>query len=251
MTGIAVVGLHRGGTSAVAGVLHHLGVFMGDQLLPPSPHNPKGYFEDIRFVTLHTKIMGGDWKFPRPDFMDSWEKYKDEYLSLVNEFTQHEVWGVKDPRLCHCLPLLRVATENKLKVLAVWRDPWEASHSLLERGGHTFEEAFRISISHIAAMLVNTWESAGVLYVPFDWLVGNPEASVAHMAGWLGLEFKQEAADFLDRDLVHHTDIPEWHDRSDYQPVACCPYCGIYAGCYVMEEHVKTCYKREANGDVA
>jgi len=215
MTAIAVVGLHRGGTSAVAGVLHHLGVFMGDQLLPPSAHNPKGYFEDKRFVTLHTKIMGGDWKFPNPDFMDNWWKYKDEYLSLVNEFSQHEVWGVKDPRLCYCLPFLRVATRYKLKVIAIHRNPWSAAYSLNERGGHSFEEALDISMGYLTAMMLNveTWgvvqkmlDRPRAYHINFEIWAAHPEASVANLAGWLGLEFKQEAADFLDPSLVHWRD---------------------------------------------
>jgi len=251
MAAIAVVGMHRSGTSAVAGVLHRLGVFMGDDLLPPSETNPKGYFEDRRFVELHTKILGGDWKFPSQEFMHNWYMYKDEYLSLVNEFSKHELWGVKDPRLCYCLPVLRSCTQNDLKVIAMWRDPWEAAESLHARGGHEWDEAVQLSLSYMTAMLLNVedWNVTVRLaprppgkVIRFDWLVGYPQDAVKYIADFIGVDYKQEAADFLDRRLVHHTEIPV--DRRGMQPVAMCEYCGAYMGCYTLEEHKEICYAR-------
>jgi len=47
---VIVLGTHRGGTSAVAGIVHHLGYFIAPKqhLLGSKQANPKGFFEDRR-----------------------------------------------------------------------------------------------------------------------------------------------------------------------------------------------------------
>lgn len=44
---VAVLGAGRSGTSCVAGMLHHLGVSMGENLRQATPDNPRGFFEDL------------------------------------------------------------------------------------------------------------------------------------------------------------------------------------------------------------
>lgn len=196
MTGVAVIGIHRSGTSAVAGVLYHLGVFMGDDLLPPSIHNPKGYFEDRRFVELHTKVMEGGWK--NPTHID-WG-YAAEYPVLLAEFQKHGLWGIKDPRLCYLLPYLR-AYVDPLKVVAVFRDPYVAANSLFKRGGHTMKEAREISLRYLKAMMRNVPDDA--LWVYYNDLIDAPGVGVAEIAEYIGVEPTQEAIDFIDRHLRH------------------------------------------------
>ena len=252
MTGVCVIGLHRGGTSAVAGVLHHLGVFMGDQLLEPSEDNPKGYFEDRCFMELHTAIMGGDWKRPLENFQrDIWPEFKCQYTTLVRDFEEHELWGVKDPRLCYCLPLLRAVVKDKLTVICVYRDPWHVHSSLMERGGHERNEAWLITTNHLSWMIFNAARSASdVLYLQFDGLVERPRESIIQIAKHIGVEVTQEAIDFIDPDLRHWHGSPwgeteeEERAREEREPVACCPHCGTYGACtYMNEEHIPECAK--------
>src|SRR5262249_48993939 len=47
-----VLGVHGSGTSAIAGVLHRLGVSMGDRLVGPTRHNPRGHNENADFPAL-------------------------------------------------------------------------------------------------------------------------------------------------------------------------------------------------------
>lgn len=59
---VVVLGLHRSGTSMVAGALDALGVNMGASPRPgrinaPSWSNPTGYFEDAAFVSLNRRII--------------------------------------------------------------------------------------------------------------------------------------------------------------------------------------------------
>ena len=57
---VIVVDMHRSGTSALAGMLHHSEILMGEfrNLIPkPSPENQKGFFGNIRFRTINDRIL--------------------------------------------------------------------------------------------------------------------------------------------------------------------------------------------------
>ena len=69
MTAVCVTGMHRSGTSFVAGALRFLGVSLGDpaRLLKPGPDNPLGYFEIASLMQLDDEVLahlGGAWDQP-------------------------------------------------------------------------------------------------------------------------------------------------------------------------------------------
>jgi len=66
-TPIVVLGMHRSGTSLVAGILRNAGVLMGDKFLPPDEFNLRGYFEDTDFLWINKGILesaGASWYAP-------------------------------------------------------------------------------------------------------------------------------------------------------------------------------------------
>lgn len=84
MRSIIVIGYARSGTSLTAGILHHLGVDMGDKRVwrKTDEANEKGYFENSQFVRANQSILE---KGKVPDIE-----------SLVAK--QKGTWGAKDPR---------------------------------------------------------------------------------------------------------------------------------------------------------
>ena len=61
---IVVLGMHRSGTSAVTRGLMPLGVRLGEPLLPPSPENAKGFWEDVDVLGLNVELinaLGSRW----------------------------------------------------------------------------------------------------------------------------------------------------------------------------------------------
>src|SRR5215472_599841 len=63
-TALVVLGMHRSGTSALTGMLHHLGVTLGENLMPATIDNPRGYWEHADIVKVHERLMaslGWDW----------------------------------------------------------------------------------------------------------------------------------------------------------------------------------------------
>lgn len=144
-TAVFVLGMHRSGTSALAGTLNKVGVDFGPNLLPPQLDNPKGFFEHNEIVSIHDKIfykIGLRWDDPRP-LPAYWEQRPDleslkERLKEVvaRDFGESLLWGLKDPRLCRLLPLwipiLKELNVN-LRVVLVLREPAEVAGSLSSR----------------------------------------------------------------------------------------------------------------------
>ena len=200
MTAIAVCGPHRSGTSAVAGVLYHLGIHMGDDLIGPGHGNPTGHFEDCRFVELHDKIIG-NWKDPRVDF----EPHRELYTALIREReARFDLWGIKDPRMCFVFPYFAEIARD-VCLIAVERDPDACVDSLVARGGHTWVEAHEITWRYLIQLRVRCWGSLSpMLSVRYEHLVDRPEGVIMAIAAFVGAEPTDEAIAFIDPGLRHH-----------------------------------------------
>lgn len=66
---ILVLGMHRSGTSALAGLFNRLGVALPEgDLIGASKSNPSGHFEPEEVVRIHDRILsetGSGWSDPR------------------------------------------------------------------------------------------------------------------------------------------------------------------------------------------
>ncbi len=111
---IVIVGMHRSGTSCMAGILHHSGLYFGNKLLPASAKNPKGYFENEDLWRLHHSILravGHPWDDIRP-MPAGWEKrfivkYKKFILKALIKryFSKYKIFGIKDPTINLLVPI--------------------------------------------------------------------------------------------------------------------------------------------------
>lgn len=102
---IVVLGMHRSGTSLVSRILHEMGVYMGEEFLPPDEGNEGGYWEDTEWLGINKRILaraGGDWANPpHPKYITE-ERVLSEHLvkAAVKKRERFPVWGFKDPRTC-------------------------------------------------------------------------------------------------------------------------------------------------------
>src|SRR5438132_1302825 len=83
-----------------------------DQLLPPKPDNPEGFWEHPAFVALNDDILtavGGSWNVPPATPVvgdaDVWQPLRARAAALPGEIGLSEPWGWKDPRTSLTLPL--------------------------------------------------------------------------------------------------------------------------------------------------
>lgn len=138
--GLIITGMHRSGTSLVAQAFYKAGVFLGDDLLRPSPRNPDGYFEDKKVFQFHDRIFranGVEWHSFRTLAKQSLHvspDHKNEAIRLMDQsFQGHPIWGWKDPRATLFLSLWKEILPQA-KFIFCFRRPEEVAGSLLRRG---------------------------------------------------------------------------------------------------------------------
>jgi len=191
MKGIAVLGCYRSGSSAVAGILHHLGVFMGEKFDDPSKGNPRGYFEDIEFKDLHKLAMEGS------DVSEEYQKLLDERCGCSCGKTRSS-WGLKDPRLCILMDKLPL---NPDYVICTHRPVSEIANSLHKVLPRDPIEKWSILIDHYLTqrdLWLQTYRGT-VMDVRFQELMNNPYRMTQAIATFVSVPFLESAANFISR----------------------------------------------------
>jgi len=97
---VAVLGMHRSGTSWLAGSLQEQGLELGT-VNERAPHNEKGNRENDRLAALHGAVLrdsGGSWDAPPRSV-----EWTDGHRAALAEFIEgmcasFPLWGFKDPR---------------------------------------------------------------------------------------------------------------------------------------------------------
>ena len=157
---VVVAGMHRSGTSLVGSMLSSAGIAMGDRQLAADASNPRGYFEDVEFLTLQRRMLwtatrdddGGhrDWGWTESEVLDeaALRPFVGEARALLaTRADGGSRWGWKDPRTTVLLdfwqPLLPDAS-----YLLVYRHPWGVADSMTRLGADVFlrhpDYAYRI-----------------------------------------------------------------------------------------------------------
>jgi glycosyltransferase involved in cell wall biosynthesis len=147
---VVVAGMHRSGTSLVAGLLEALGVAMGPRYVPADRANPYGYFEDLDIVRFHQRLFRARF----PDAQDGhadwgWtplqcvhpedaRAFTAEAVALIeHRNTTSQLWGFKDPRTTVLLDFWNAHLPAPVYVM-VYRDPSGVADSMQRLGADVF-----------------------------------------------------------------------------------------------------------------
>lgn len=141
-TAIIVLGMHRSGTSATAGLLREMGCDLPNNLMAPNEMNSKGFFESNTITSLNDAILasaGMTW-FDLNRFPKSWHsslealKFREKArAALKDQFGASGLFVLKDPRYCRLVPFWEdVFTEHGVQpvYICIQRDPIEVAASL-------------------------------------------------------------------------------------------------------------------------
>lgn len=165
---VIVLGTPRGGTSAVAGLIHRMGIAMGDNL----PNN----YED-------------------PDFRISNREKIPNVISERNE--NHSKWGFKCPNAVTYLPELVDSLVNPV-LIVVDRDAVASLKRVMRRRD---DPAMDVLISLLKRKVDNakfvkstSWPT---LYVSYEKLINNRQSLIKEVAEFLGVD-----SDTLDLDAL-------------------------------------------------
>jgi hypothetical protein len=184
---IAVIGMHRSGTSLVAQLLNAMGCYAGEEqeMPPPDVFNPTGYWERRDVWALDEEILAtldASWLDPAGADIarlrdESRRAFVDRARAIVRALDVHGSWMVKDPRMAILFPIWREVLADPICVL-VWREPSAVARSLENRDGLPFVIGLALWEEYTRAMLAFT---AGLtrLCVSYQDLVADPMACVA------------------------------------------------------------------------
>lgn len=184
---VAVIGMHRSGTSCLAGCLQDLGLNMGD-VITAAPHNKKGNRENPRFWPVHDAVLarvGAAWDSP-PSEPVVWTS--EERAALRAVLADYDVmpqpWGFKDPRATVLLDgWFEVLPE--LQLIASIRHPLAVAGSLAARNGYEVSRSLDIWAGYNRALL--RWR-AQTPFAVIDYDAPDYEARVRLAADALGLD---------------------------------------------------------------
>jgi hypothetical protein len=130
---IAVLGMHRSGTSALVGSLQQRGLFLGRHS-KHNPYNLRGNRENPDVVVLNEDILkasGGSWRAP-PAAVEWGPDHVERGIAILGEQSERPLWGFKDPRTLLTLDgWLRLVPD--LEFVGVFRHPARVARSLAGR----------------------------------------------------------------------------------------------------------------------
>ncbi len=220
---VFVLGMHRGGTSALAKGVAGLGVALGERLMPAVPdQNAAGFWEDLDVVALNDRVLlalGRTWDSLEPIAPQEWhqpelDRLADEGLALLLQRLDREpFWAVKDPRAARLLPfwqpLLARAGADVTYVIAL-RNPLSVARSLAVRNGFAAEKSHLLWLGHMLAAMCDTAD-AKRLVVDYDRLMRSPSQELERVARILAVPLDDAlrgsiaayANNFLSFDLRH------------------------------------------------
>lgn len=230
---IMILGMHRSGTSALAGGLSMAGGCAPIDMIAASESNERGHWESSKIVRLNDAILsefGSAWDDWLPlDFKslpaERIAHFHDEICKLIqSEFLSPDLIVLKDPRLCRMIEVYLAALRTldyEIVPLIIYRDPRDVSASLERRDGidkvrseliwlrHNLDaEYFTRGMSRMLVAYPNFIAGWHELLKRIDHLLGSGLACRADRLADLG--------EFLDLKLQHHSAALDGSEAAGY-----------------------------------
>lgn len=219
---LLVLGMHRSGTSATAGLLARLGAGMAATPIRADGNNPHGYWEPEPIVSLHNRLLaeaGSAWDDWGPLDGTRLEGAREALAAaFLAEFGDEGLAVLKDPRICRFLPLWQAVLAGlgaePLAVLTL-RHPLAVARSLARRDGMAEEEALLLWLRHtLEAEAGSRAMRRG--FLRYDDLVADWRGAADRLSATLDLAWPVDPAaaaagiaEFLSGDLRHHAADPD------------------------------------------
>ncbi len=228
--GVVVLGMHRSGTSAVAGFLAKAGFYAGTEadLLPAAEDNPKGFFERADVNALNDGLLaelGGAWDKPPARHVieeeaPAWRPKVEEVLAGLSAEAGPRPLVLKDPRISLALPAWLPFLEGRFALVLVDRNPMDIALSVRRRDGRPIYVALALWQLYCTELL-DGLTGRRALVVHYETFVEDPGRQglllLEHLAEVLpAVEVRAAQAEgFVARDMRHHRTGPK--DASNEQ----------------------------------
>ena len=178
---LAVLGMHRSGTSCLTGSLQAGGLFLGKHHTW-NEYNRKGNRENQDVVNLHEAIFktnGANWINPtrHTSFIDNWftrplawhARHYARAREILAEYAHEPLWGFKDPRALFLLHGWKKLVPD-IEYVGIFRHPMAVAQSLNSRPALpiSIEQGLQMWLTYNRALL-KTYELQPFPLFCFDW----------------------------------------------------------------------------------
>ncbi len=204
MTVVAILGMHRSGTSCLAGSLEAWGLPLGE-VKTSSKHNKLGNRENPDIFQLQEAVLadnGGSWQNPLP--VTEWRPERLETLEAIIRNYPTRYWGFKDPRTLflldgwHC-----VIPRSRFRYVATFRHPMAVARSLNVRNGMSIDQGLELW-SCYNQRLISLMDDRDIPLINFD--ISGPVYSkrIGAICQSLRLKLEEPEVPFRDSTLISH-----------------------------------------------
>jgi hypothetical protein len=192
MTCVIVLGVPCSGTSVVAGILHHLGVCMGECFVAYPEMEPFGSFEDTEIIALHNLLLVPGLDQNRAVFLNDATKWQAFKQLIDKREAMGRVWGYKDRLASFSFPVVKHWIKD-LRVIATDRPFHESVHDVVDCQNCSLTEAKKIvGDSFYARELALSDFRGPILRINYQELVRVPTGRVAEICVFAGLHAKDK-----------------------------------------------------------
>ncbi|HTW06163.1 MAG TPA: hypothetical protein VME46_01545 [Acidimicrobiales bacterium] len=223
--GVVVLGMHRSGTSAVAGFLAKSGFYAGEdsELLPAAEDNPKGFFEREDVNALNDELLaelGGAWDRPVPRAVvagqaPAFRSRVDELLARLAGQAGDRLLVLKDPRISLVWPAWQSALEHGFALVLVDRSPLDTALSVRRRDHRPLYVALALWQLY-STELMDGLAGQPVLTVHYEDFVADPHRQGPELLAKLAVRVPAldqstdagRAQGFVSSDMRHHSTGP-------------------------------------------
>lgn len=165
---VLILGMHRSGTSCLAGSLQEAGLYLGE-VNTAAPHNAKGNRESRAIMDLQDDLLranGGDWDAPPREVV--WQpEHRARRDTIIATYPTDRTWGFKDPRTLLTLPGWLEALSS-VRFVGTFRHPLAVAASLHARNGIAIEKSLALWMTY-NRLLLDYHQRFNFPMVCFDW----------------------------------------------------------------------------------
>jgi len=199
---IAVLGMHRSGTSSLVGSLEEAGLALGDVRATGGDSNEKGHREPGELIALHEDVLitsGGSWHQPPPTV--TWtakqRKRRDGFIAAHHALP---LWGFKEPRTLLVMDGWLEAIPA-LEMVGTFRHPAVVARSLQRRHGSDSPDMWLELWLAYNAVLLELVETHRFPIIDFDLPGEQYQLRLRDIAAELGLRTPKGDSEFFDASL--------------------------------------------------
>jgi hypothetical protein len=197
---IAVLGMHRSGTSALIGSLQRHGLFLGAHNTA-NKYNPRGNRENRPVLRLNEGVLlhsGGSWDAP-PAAVRWSDAHFDRAREILAEYAGRPLWGFKDPRTLLTFEGWQALVPD-LELVGVFRHPARVARSLASRPELPVADPVGVWRRYNERLL-ELHRRRPFPLLSFDDDTDALERNLDRVAGMMGLAARSEDEPFFAQDL--------------------------------------------------